>query len=456
MSSEWPVVRLGDYCLKIGSGATPRGGKSVYLDAGETTLIRSQNIYNDGFTTDGLVYITKSAADKLNNVEVLAGDILLNITGDSVARVCIAPTEYLPARVNQHVSIIRPNPDDFDARFLRYFLVSPEQQELLLVIASSGATRNALTKGHIESLEISKPSLAIQTGIADQLETLDKKIEINQQINQTLEQMAQAIFKSWFVDFEPVKAKMAALEAGGSEDDALLAAMQAIAGNALFASNAADADAATQLARLQAEHPEQYATLRATAELFPSAMQESELGEIPEGWSVCQIENILDRLKPVKRYTKKEVSLTGLVPVFEQGADILLGFHNENAGFTADAKNPAFVFGDHTCITHLSCQDFDISQNVIPLRGRSRPTIWVYYAIQGKQVFQEYRRHWSELIVKPVIYPTNDLCEQYSETVLKMIFLKENLERENKTLSELRDTLLPKLLSGELSVAEAE
>ena len=119
MNSEWPVVRLGDYCLKIGSGATPRGGKSVYLDAGETTLIRSQNIYNDGFTADGLVYITKSAADKLNNVEVLAGDILLNITGDSVARVCIAPTEYLPARVNQHVSIIRPDPEDFDARFLR-------------------------------------------------------------------------------------------------------------------------------------------------------------------------------------------------------------------------------------------------------------------------------------------------------------------------------------------------
>lgn len=320
----------------------------------------------------------------------------------------------------------------------------------------SGSGQPLLNQGTLNSITCRVPKeVETRVRIGRVLASFDKKIQASQQINQTLEQMAQAIFKSWFVDFEPVKAKIAALEAGGSEDDALLAAMQAIAGSALFVTNTADADAQTQLARLQAEHPEQYATLRATAELFPAAMQDSELGEIPEGWSVCQIENILDRLKPVKRYTKKEVSLTGLVPVFEQGADILLGFHNENAGFTADAKNPAFVFGDHTCITHLSCQDFDISQNVIPLRGRSRPTIWVYYAIQGKQAFQEYRRHWSELIVKPVIYPTNDVCEQYSETVLKIISLKENLERENRSLAELRDTLLPKLLSGELSISAA-
>src|SRR5690554_4378514 len=90
---------------------------------------------------------------------------------------------------------------------------------------------------------------------------------------------------------------------------------------------------------------------------------------------------------------------------------------------------------------------------LFPLRGRNRSTIWVYYAIQGKQAFQEYRRHWSELIVKPVIYPTRDICERYSETVLRMICFKESLERENRSLAELRDTLLPKLLSGEIDVS---
>ena len=110
--------------------------------------------------------------------------------------------------------------------------------------------------------------------------------------------MAQAIFKSWFVDFEPVKAKIAALEAGGNEDDALLAAMQAISGRSLCDADASAAGGspaaagANQLARLQAEQPEQYAELSATAALFPAAMQESELGEVPEGWSTLSLDTV--------------------------------------------------------------------------------------------------------------------------------------------------------------------
>ena len=130
MSADWPIVRLGDYCSKVGSGATPRGGASVYLDTGEICLIRSQNIYNDGFRPDGLVYVTSESADKLKNVVVENNDILLNITGDSVARVCLAKEDYLPARVNQHVAIVRPFPEDFDVRYLRYLLVSPSMQRL--------------------------------------------------------------------------------------------------------------------------------------------------------------------------------------------------------------------------------------------------------------------------------------------------------------------------------------
>ncbi|MCL4410459.1 MAG: restriction endonuclease subunit S, partial [Gammaproteobacteria bacterium] len=141
MSADWPMVCLGNYCEKIGSGATPKGGKSVYLDVGETALIRSQNVYNEGFTASGLAFISEEAADKLRNVSIEPNDILLNITGDSVARVCMAPEEYLPARVNQHVAIIRPDNSRLDSRFVRYFLSSPEQQRLLLTIASSGATR---------------------------------------------------------------------------------------------------------------------------------------------------------------------------------------------------------------------------------------------------------------------------------------------------------------------------
>ncbi len=107
MGSEWASVRLGDCCEKIGSGATPRGGGEVYLAAGRVSLIRSQNVHNNRFHRDGLVYLTEEHATGLSNVEVRFGDVLLNITGDSVARCCQVPGNVLPARVNQHVAIIR-------------------------------------------------------------------------------------------------------------------------------------------------------------------------------------------------------------------------------------------------------------------------------------------------------------------------------------------------------------
>ena len=95
MQNNWRKVPLKDYCIKIGSGATPRGGSSVYKDSGEICLIRSQNIYNEGFKHDGLVYIDEKAGEKLNNVVLEPLDILLNITGDSVARVCLVDINVL-------------------------------------------------------------------------------------------------------------------------------------------------------------------------------------------------------------------------------------------------------------------------------------------------------------------------------------------------------------------------
>ena len=172
-------MTLGDVCTKIGSGATPRGGRDVYAQDGRYTLIRSQNVYNDGFHREGLVFIGDHHADELKNVEVFEEDVLLNITGDSVARVCQVASDVLPARVNQHVVIIRPDSFNLDPGYLRYFLVSPEMQTMLLSWAGSGGTRNAITKGMIESLEIPLPPLPEQRAIAHVLGTLDDKIELN-------------------------------------------------------------------------------------------------------------------------------------------------------------------------------------------------------------------------------------------------------------------------------------
>ncbi|WP_298188320.1 DUF559 domain-containing protein [Metallibacterium sp.] len=218
MAGEWTLINLDDVCSKIGSGATPRGGSDVYLESGPYALIRSQNVYNDGFHHDGLAYIDEKHAAELDGVEVLKGDVLLNITGDSVARACQVDPSVLPARVNQHVAIIRPDSDKLDPRFLRYFLVSPEMQVKLLSWAGSGGTRNALTKGMIESVGVLAPEdITEQRAIAHILGTLDDKIELNRRMSETLEAMARTLFKAWFVDFEPVRAKHARSKVEGME-----------------------------------------------------------------------------------------------------------------------------------------------------------------------------------------------------------------------------------------------
>lgn len=198
---EWKKYKLGEITSKIGSGATPKGGRDSYL-GGNIALIRSQNVLDFSFSKLGLAYINEVQAEKLSNVEVYEKDVLLNITGDSVARVCIVPNNVLPARVNQHVAIIRGN-DKVDYRYLLYYLQYIKPQ--LLSLSQGGATRNALTKKMIEELEVKMPSKGIQKEIVSILYALDSKIELNRRINDNLEQQAQALFKAWFVNFEPFK-----------------------------------------------------------------------------------------------------------------------------------------------------------------------------------------------------------------------------------------------------------
>lgn len=177
------IVKLVDICEKIGSGATPRGGKEAYCDEG-ISLIRSQNVLDFSFSSDGLVYINDEQANKLKNVEVHAGDILLNITGDSVARVCEVDSMFLPARVNQHVAIVRGNKNHVLNSYILYFL--QWKKDHLLQLASAGATRNALTKGMIEQLELDLPSLKYQEKVVLVLNSLQRKIQLNKKINDNL------------------------------------------------------------------------------------------------------------------------------------------------------------------------------------------------------------------------------------------------------------------------------
>ncbi len=181
------MTLLGNICSKIGSGATPTGGKNTYITSG-TALIRSQNVLDFVFSENGMAYINDTQAEKLNSVVVKEGDVLLNITGDSVARCCLVPPNILPARVNQHVSILRSIDNKLNNEYLMYFL--QWKKDFLLLMASSGATRNAITKKMLENIEIDLPDWETQYKIVSILSSLDAKIQLNTKINRNLENMA--------------------------------------------------------------------------------------------------------------------------------------------------------------------------------------------------------------------------------------------------------------------------
>lgn len=153
----WVEKPLATLTTKIGSGATPRGGEESYKFEG-ISLIRSLNVHDLGFKYSKLAFIDDEQADGLSNVVIQNRDVLLNITGASVARCCIVPDDVLPARVNQHVSILRPIPDKLDADFLHYLLISqPYKDQLLQTGAEGGSTRQAITKAQIQDFIVAYP-----------------------------------------------------------------------------------------------------------------------------------------------------------------------------------------------------------------------------------------------------------------------------------------------------------
>ncbi|AVP98347.1 hypothetical protein C7S18_14625 [Ahniella affigens] len=183
--SEWPLKPLKSLATKIGSGATPAGGRESYFTEG-IPLIRSMNVHFAGFEHKGLVFLSDEQAKQLANVNVQPGDVLLNITGASIGRVTTAPLEMAGARVNQHVAIIRTI-KELDTQFLARFLASPVIQRMIDEV-QVGATREALTKGMIEQFNIPLPTLAEQKRIVakvDELMALCDRLEAQQQERET-------------------------------------------------------------------------------------------------------------------------------------------------------------------------------------------------------------------------------------------------------------------------------
>ena len=419
--SKTPLRRvpLKQITTKIGSGATPRGGKNSYKSKG-LSLVRSQNVFDFCFVYDGLAFIDETQADGLLNVKVEHRDIFLNITGASVARCCMVPDRILPARVNQHVAIVRVDRSKAYPYYVLCCINSPSYKDYLLAIAQGGATREALTKEKIENFEIPLPPLPAQHKIASILSNYDDLIENNLRRIKILEEMAQNLYREWFVKFR----------FPGHEN---------------------------------------------------VQMVDSQLGKIPDGWEVgsigdiCQVltgfafkskdwsENGIPviKIKNIRPGNLVETEKADHVPedIIEQkhekyyliNGDFLIAMTGATAGKVGKLR---------------TSKQMALNQRVAKIEPTDGFYQYVWCRISNPEAEKEFYRladgaaqpnmSSSQIEGVSLLIPSSEVRGRFAMIVSPILQQVDNLIFQNTTLRQTRDLLLPKLISGELDVSELE
>ena len=469
MSADWPEVPLGDLgSFKNGANFN----KTAYGDA--HPVINVKNLFRGRFATiDDLDSLSADALKRVEDYFVQENDILFarsSVKASGAGQVALVREFHQGTIFSGFIIRFRPTDERLNPMYLYYLLRSPEYREILTRIAT-GTTISNLSQATLSKLPIRLPSRFEQDVIVDALDALDSKSEHNHQINQTLEQMAQAIFKSWFVDFEPVRAKIAARERWlalqpGNEP----ASPVCYAGELADQPNTADLDTcmnlaamqvisgknADQLARMQTEQPEQYAELRATAELFPSAMQPSELGEIPEGWSPVTVKHYIELA--YGKALKKTDRIEGQFPVYGSGG--ITGNHNQ-----ALVAGPGIIVGRKGTVGSIywESRDFypiDTTYYVVAKDGCSLQ--FAYYLLQSLGLEKMNTDaavpglNRNNVYRLEVPYFPTDLIERFGQLTGSFTLQATALREQSASLTTIRDTLLPKLLSGELTLPDTE
>lgn len=396
-----------------------------------------------------------------------AGDVVLTTEAPLGE---VAQLDGRKVALAQRIITLRGKPRLLNNTYLKFALQSQPIQEQLHGRAS-GSTVTGIKQSELRKLQLTFPSFETQCQVALVLGSLDDKITLNRQINQTLEAMAQAIFKSWFVDFDPVKAKIAALAAGR---DPLRAAMSAISGK-------------TE-AELDSLPPEPYQQLAATAALFPEEMEESALGEIPKGWDHKTLAHLTDKIgsgstprggKEV--YLEEGVALIrsqnvydslfvwdGLARISNNAATQLKGVTVQEDDVLLNITGASIL---RTCVVEPDALPARVNQHVAIIRAKAgvpsrfihmhllRPDIKSYLLGLNAGASREAitKSHIESLTL---LVPSPELLAVFEAVTAPLFCQVQRFASQMRVLGELRDTLLPKLLSGELSVegllAEAE
>ncbi len=366
---------------------------------------------------------------------------------------------YVPEGVEfalgQNLVLLRSDGKKVYRPYLRWLLNSPFWWAEVRKFMNVGAVFTSLKCADVPNFTLPIPPLDEQMKISKILQSLDKKIELNHQINQTLESISQVIFKSWFVDFEPVKAKIAALESGKDAEGATCAAMRAISGKT-----------DDELDQLQARQPEDYARLKATAELFPEAMQDSELGEVPEGWEVSSVgaefNATMGQSPPGNTYNEN-----GDGEPFFQGRRDFGWRYPVNRVYCTQPKRMAKK-GDTLLSVRAPVGDINkavsdccIGRGIAALRHKSRCEAYTYYSTMDlSRNFKSFDSEGTvfgsinqkDLKALKILKPPNSLVEIFTHTVGTLDQQILNFDYQIRVLSKLRDILLPKLMSGKIRV----
>jgi len=456
--NEWQTLTLADVCTVITDGAhqSPK------------TVSRGKPMASVKDLTRFGVDLTSARHIATEDFEALVkqgckphvGDVLIAKDGNSALDTVCTVDHPLDAVLLSSVAILRPDPKCLDSVFLKFYLSSPETIDYLKSNFISGAAIPRVVLRDFKRAEIRLPSLDVQRRIAGVLQSIDSKIDLNRRVNQTLEAMAQAIFQSWFVDFDPVKAKIAAKAEGR---DPLRAAMGAISGKP-------DAE-------LDALPPEQYEQLATTAALFPDEMEESELGGIPKGWAINHISQFGDVVCG-KTPSKANPEFFGegipfiKIPDMHNSVYVVSPSEQLSASGAASQAKKTIPSGSicvsciatvgKVVITHEPSQTNQQINSIIPRHPQY--TIYLYFQMRAKE--KEFHdlasggsatlnMNTSTFSKVGVLNPAFNVLEEFSVIVEPLFGEVLVRQKESALLSEARDTLLPKLLSGELSVAGA-
>lgn len=406
---------LGEHALHIAMG--PFGSsvkRSTFVDKG-IPIISGAHLHKAKLDeSDGFNFITEEHANRHQNSIVKKGDVVFTAYG-TIGQVSFVPenSKYDTYIASQRQFFLRPDPGVLDPIFLTYYFRSREGRHLLLSNSSQvGVPSIASPTSFLKSLEIPIPSINRQKVVAHILGTLDDKIELNRKTNKTLEGIAKALFKSWFVDFDPVRAKAEGRPTGLPDE---------------------------------------------ISELFPDSLEESELGEIPCGWSTSSLGDSIHWIHGKTWAKELRVSASDITSL---GSNGVMGFSTEAMG-----KDRIIVMGNRGSCGALNFFNgkYWVTNNAYFLRQSDHEFFEFTRAVVTSIDFSPYvggssnpfmpLKNFSHILyVLPperVIHSFNTLAEVIRGRV-------ECFEQEILVLEKLRDALLPRLISGELRVPEAE